>query len=119
MTAVRDLFPRMKVRLGADPWQPPTPAEQAASDAWQAHVNRAVDQFARTRQATIENACMTALRHGWDVHVHEPPAPFTWRRARAEHLVYLRCIGIEFTPAAHRIPTLHFHPAPDAASWDL
>lgn len=90
-----------------------TPAERAAADAWTAHVNRVADRHSRARRAAIDAACAVALAEGWDVHVYEPPTPFDLRRADERDLLYLRSVGIEFTPAEHPIPTIHHHPTPE------
>lgn len=101
------------LRGGIDFTDRRTPAERAAADAWVAHVNRVADRHSRARRAAIDAACAVALAEGWDVHVYEPPTPYDLRRADERGLLYLRSVGIEFTPAEHPIPTIHHHPTPE------
>lgn len=111
-------FPRVEVPREGIRWHSPTPEETAAREAYTALVGRLVDAWARQRRAVIDAACATALVEGWDVHVYDPPLPFTrgWLHG-SESTNDLRArqyVGIKFTSARYAVPTLIEHPWDDA-----
>lgn len=111
-------FPDITTPRGAITWHDPTPAERAATEAMRARNTRAAEHAAALRAAAIDTACVTALREGWDVHVYEPREPYqTISRWTTHDLTRLTHVGIEYTPAAHPIPTIHHH-QPYDPDWD-
>jgi hypothetical protein len=108
-------LPQVRFTRFMDLWKEPTPAERRANDALRAMVARLTDRMARQRAAVVDAACLTALEEGWDVHVYEPPEPL--RYATDTYLVRLNYVGLEFTPAAHPVPTVHYHHT-DEYDWE-
>ena len=97
-------------------WVSLTPEELAEQEA----VSRANQEMLRKleekQRAVVDQACVTALLEGWDVHVYWPPQPFDIRRANAQDMVYRAHVGIEFRPARHPVPTVHENLTP--VFWD-
>lgn len=94
--------------------------EKANDSAYREFVHQMTARIMVTRDQTIEDACITALAHSWDIHIHEPEPSWTSRPSDTD-LLPLMYIGIEFTPAAHLIPTIHRHQVSrwdDAEVWD-
>lgn len=111
-----DIFPVVSVTRGGIKYHQPTDEERRAQEAWQAHVQRVVRRVTAMRDHAIETAIDVAVLNGWDVHVYEPPTPFDMRHADSRDLIYMRHVGIEFTPGRYSTPVVHFHPCPDY--WD-
>lgn len=109
MHDLHDLFPRITVTRGGityPPVPPESPTERAAREAVQAYITRMVGTLVEAQNAAIDYACVVALHHGWDIHLHDP-----WRSKPS------RFIGISFTPASHRVPTIHWR-RDDADLWE-
>lgn len=105
-------FPVLSVSRVVPKWfEPPTPAEARAQEAYRSLVNRIVERQVRARHDAVEAACWVALREGWDVHVYNPPEPLNMYRSTGDNaLSMLGYVGIEFTPAKYAgLPTIHEH----------
>lgn len=113
------LFPKISVPRGGIRFEPPTRAERLAQDALASQLRRMVDELMSRRNEVVDRATVVALANGWDIHVHEPPDVTTWdlehNRAEVHYLAY---VGIEFTPAKHPLPTIHYHSSPDRDIYD-
>jgi hypothetical protein len=107
-------FPDIKVSRGGIKYE--ALEETPAQDAMRAYIARQAAAFAEARRVTIDNACLIGMSNGWDIHITEPPTVYTEPNFDGDRmLAYMRPIGIEFTPAEHRVPTLTFR---RASEWD-
>jgi hypothetical protein len=104
-------FPEISVAKFVPKWfEPPTPAEARAQEAYRSLVNRVVDRQVQARDHAIELAVMDAFVNDWDVHVHEPPVPFNMYRSDQDNALHtLGFVGIAFTPARYPVPTITYH----------
>lgn len=107
-------LPEVSVRRGGITFDmiEQTPTQRLAHEQMRRLQERIVTTSARYRDMVVDAACVTASLNGWDVHIYEPPTPFSITQASHEVLYRLRYVGIEYTPAKHPVPTLHYHAAP-------
>jgi hypothetical protein len=109
-------FPRVSVQRGGIRFDmtEQTPAERRAAEAVQALTSRIVARLARQRDRVVDDACAVALEEGWDVHVYEPPQPYSWDYRliiplRDEALLRMNYVGIAFAPKRYALPVVHIH----------
>lgn len=95
-----------------------SPEALAAQETLQAAVRRATEEHLRRRDEAIERAVRVASLMGWDVHLHEHP-DLHWRDARdADAVALVYRLGVEFAPAEHGLPTIHWHRHDATWDWD-
>jgi hypothetical protein len=75
------------------------------------HLAEKARQASGVYIATIETASWEGYRNNWDVHIHEPLEPWLTVNDTAtdQMVLYLRPIGIGFTPAEGPVPSIHRH----------
>lgn len=100
------LFPEVQALRGGIRYDR-SPAELHAQVAFQEMLRRHAAACLRARDVAISAACVTAARHGWDVHVHEPVPDYWGDPDVTTHR--LRFVGIEFTPGKYPGPVIHVH----------
>jgi hypothetical protein len=91
-----------------------SPAEKARHEQARRIIDEMVERFAAVRRHAINTACVTAMVNDWDVHIYEPPR-MSYTVTEAD-FIYMRAVGVGFTPAEHPVPTIVFHQPPDF--WD-
>ena len=118
-TDYRALFPKVTTARGGITFDfERTPMEKAAAEAWRAYVDRMIERMVLARAEAVDQACLIGMVEGWDIHVHEPPQPFSVTQTTEADLYRMRCVGIEFTPAKHIVPTIHYHRYNDDWMYD-
>jgi hypothetical protein len=95
-------------------------SQRLARDYARKITERMVADMARLRNATMEIAVLHAIENDLDVHIYEPPTPFSIHRASETQVYRMRHIGVAYTPMRFAAPTVHVHPTPgDEFAWEM
>lgn len=102
-------FPKVSVNRGGIEFPKWTPDQIAAAETNRLLVARLTKKLAQRRADAVDAACIEAMANNFDVHVHEH-YELDWVTTTIDNTYTVAAyVGIEFTPAKHPVPTIHYH----------